>query len=85
MDDVLGMMNMEIQTIFQLSAPKKSTVLARGKIACFVVDIWRPSQCPNEIHDSSLESVSSLFSKTTFIFLIRVFLHAQKNAFSQGY
>ena len=41
---------------------------------CFQKNIWRPSWCPNWVEDSSLEILSSLLPKTSWIFQFGVHL-----------
>lgn len=48
------------------------------KIGHLTIEFWRPSQCQNELHDSSLEILASIISKNSINFQIIFHLPIQK-------
>ena len=49
-----------------------------GKITYFATEFWRPSRCPNELHDSWMEIMYCLVSRSTFSFQIGAHYLSQK-------
>ena len=50
------------------AVPVQTRSAKAGKMTYFGANFWRPSRCPNELHDGSLEGSLSLFSKSAFNF-----------------